>query len=200
MTPSPSVKQQKNEIRSLFREKRRSMSPGGERKERDTSLVNAVLSMVSFRFAEYVLMYAPQPEEIDVTEVARRALSLGKRVFFPKCDTLSCTMEYREIKDLGELSPGAYGISEPPACAALYEPDRMGKSALCLIPGIVYDRRGYRIGYGKGFYDRYLSGFSGCSAGVVYSDCIIPAVPRGRFDVKVDILITEKGVRMTSEN
>ena len=55
MTPSPSVKQQKNEIRSLFREKRRSMSPG-ERKERDTSLVNAVLSMVSFRFAEYVLM------------------------------------------------------------------------------------------------------------------------------------------------
>ena len=94
MTPSPSVKQQKNEIRSLFREKRRSMSPG-ERKERDTSLVNAVLSMVSFRFAEYVLMYAPQPEEIDVTEVARRALSLGKRVFFPKCDTLSCTMEYR---------------------------------------------------------------------------------------------------------
>ena len=108
MTPSPSVKQQKNEIRSLFREKRRSMSLG-ERKERDTSLVNAVLSMVSFRFAEYVLMYAPQPEEIDVTEVARRALSLGKRVFFPKCDTLDCTMEYREIKDLGELSPGACG-------------------------------------------------------------------------------------------
>ena len=68
------------------------------------------------------------------------------------------------------------------------------------MPGLVYDKAGYRLGYGKGFYDRYLSHFSGCTLGVVYSDYILPTVPRGRFDVSVDILLTEKGVKMTGEN
>ena len=64
----------------------------------------------------------------------------------------------------------------------------------------MYDRAGYRLGYGKGFYDRYLSAFSGCTIGVVYSDYILGEVPRGHFDVSVDILLTEKGVRVTKDS
>ena len=108
-------------------------------------------------------------------------------------------MVYREIKSLDELTPGAYDIPEPPADAPEYDPERDTGSAICFVPGLVYDKAGYRVGYGKGFYDRYLSSFAGCKIGVVYGDYILRQVPRGRFDVKVDILLCEKGVRMTSE-
>ena len=63
------------------------------------------------------------------------------------------------------------------------------------MPGVAFDKNRNRIGYGKGFYDRYLSSFSGCKIGVIYSDYILPVVPRGRFDVSVDTLLTEKGVK-----
>ena len=108
-------------------------------------------------------------------------------------------MVYRRITSLDQLTPGAYGLSEPPSDAPDYDPARDTGSAICFVPGLVYDRAGYRVGYGKGFYDRYLSSFTGCKIGVVYDDCILRQVPRGRFDVKVDILLCEKGVRMTSE-
>ena len=107
-------------------------------------------------------------------------------------------MKYHEVKSLDELEIDSYGIAEPAESCPVYDPASPG-AAVCFVPGLVYDKAGYRLGYGKGFYDRYLSGFSGCTIGVVYSDYILPEVPRGRFDVTVDILLTEKGVRVTKD-
>ena len=109
-------------------------------------------------------------------------------------------MQYHLVSSLDELAQDSYGILEPPPENPIYDPENDLGSAVCFVPGLVYDKAGYRLGYGKGFYDRYLSHFSGCTLGVVYSDYILPTVPRGRFDVSVDILLTEKGVKMTGEN
>ena len=68
--------------------------------------------------------------------------------------------------------------------------------SICIIPGIVFDSEGYRVGYGKGYYDRFLAAYDGTKFGLVYSECILPSVPRGRFDRHVDILISEKGVKL----
>lgn len=192
------VRDQKNAIREKYRAMRAAMDES-EKLRRDGAIAQVATSMASFRLAEYVLMYAPTGEEIDVTDIARRALELGKKVLFPVCSKEEHTMVYRQITSLDQLAPGAYGLSEPPADAPDYDPARDTGSAICFVPGLVYDRAGYRVGYGKGFYDRYLSSFTGCKIGVVYDDCILRQVPRGRFDVKVDILLCEKGVRMTSE-
>ena len=108
-------------------------------------------------------------------------------------------MSHCIVQSLDELKTGAYGILEPPEDAPVYEPEKDTGAAVCFVPGLVYDKAGYRLGYGKGFYDRYLSAFSGCTIGVVYSDYILPVVPRGRFDVSVDILLTEKGVKITKD-
>ena len=62
------------------------------------------------------------------------------------------------------------------------------------LSGLVYDKKGYRIGYGKGFYDRFLSEFKGVAIGLCYSSFCVPEVPKGRFDKHVDVIITEKGV------
>lgn len=191
------IKKQKDEIREVYKEKRKNM-PVEERFKRDTAVCNAALSLVSFRYAEYVLLYAPTQEEIDVMPIARAALEKGKTVLFPRCDKKTHTMQYHAVKSLDELEIDSYGIAEPSPDAPLYDPQSPG-AAVCFVPGLVYDKAGYRLGYGKGFYDRYLSGFSGCTIGVVYSDYILTEVPRGRFDVTVDILLTEKGVRVTKD-
>ena len=127
-------------------------------------------------------------------------LARQKKIAFPRCDKETHTMRYHIVSSLDELAPDTYGLLEPPPDAPVYDPQTEKGSAVCFVPGLVYDRAGYRLGYGKGFYDRYLSRFSGCTLGVVYSDYILPVVPRGRYDVSVDILLTEKGVKVTGEN
>ncbi len=167
-----------------------------EKAARDGAICKAAISLVSFRYAEYVLMYAATENEIDVTPIAREALARGKKVAYPRCDKESHTMQYHIVTSPEELYPDAYRILEPPPENPVYDPQKDLGSAVCFVPGLVYDKAGFRLGYGKGFYDRYLSAFSGCTVGVVYSDYVLPAVPRGRYDVSVNILLTEKGVKM----
>lgn len=191
------IKKQKDDIREEYKERRREM-PIEERHRRDEAICRVVEGLVSFRYAEYVLLYAATEGEIDVNPIAELALEKGKKVCFPRCDKRTHTMTYHIVNSLDELAVDSYGLLEPAEDAPMYEPERDTGAAVCFVPGLVYDKAGYRLGYGKGFYDRYLSAFSGCTIGVVYSDYILPVVPRGRFDMSVDILLTEKGVKITT--
>ena len=76
------------------------------------------------------------------------------------------------------------------------EYEAQGTAELCLVPGLCFDKRGYRIGYGKGYYDRFLAKFKGIAAGFVYSGCISedPIIFEKRYDKYVDIIFSEKGV------
>ncbi len=192
------IKKQKDDIREEYKQLRSQMCPE-EKFKRDSAICKAAENLVSFRYAEFVLLYAATPDEIDVYEIARLAFEKGKKVLFPKCDKKTHTMQYHIVNSLDELQPDAYGICEPPEENPIYDAENETGGAVCFVPGLVYDKAGYRLGYGKGFYDRYLSNFSGCTIGVVYSDFILPEVPRGRFDMSVDILLTEKGVRVTKD-
>ena len=188
------VKKEKDDLRMKYIALREQM-PRDEKARRDEAICTIAKGLVSFRYAEYVLLYAAAENEIDVTEIARHAWSLGKKVAFPRCDVETHTMEYHIVDGMDELAVDSYGIREPAADSPVFRQDRMSGGAVCFVPGLVYDRSGYRLGYGKGFYDRYLSAFSGGKIGVVYSDYVIASVPRGRYDVTVDILLTEKGMR-----
>ena len=192
------IKKQKDDIREEYKHRRLEMSVE-ERHRRDESICHVAEGLVSFRYAEYVLLYAATEGEIDINAIAALALEKGKKVCFPRCDKKTHTMTYHIVNSLDELKVDSYGILEPTEDAPIYEPEKDTGAAVCFVPGLVYDKAGYRLGYGKGFYDRYLSAFSGCTIGVVYSDYILPVVPRGRFDVSVDILLTEKGVKITKD-
>ena len=69
------------------------------------------------------------------------------------------------------------------------------KNAVCIVPAFCNDYRGYRVGYGGGYYDRYLSGFQGVKIGVNYSDCVRPRLIGGRYDVPIDVLVTDRYIR-----
>ena len=192
------IKKQKDDIREEYKERRRSMAPE-EKFRRDEAICKAASGLVSFRYADYVLLYAATADEIDVSAIAKAAYERGKKVLFPRCDRKTHTMTYHEVASLDELQDDGMGGLEPPEGNPVYDAENDKAGAVCFVPGLVYDKAGYRLGYGKGFYDRYLSGFSGCTIGVVYSDYILPEVPRGRFDVTVDILLTERGVKVTKD-
>ena len=63
-----------------------------------------------------------------------------------------------------------------------------------MVPALAFDRHGYRLGYGKGFYDRYIDRKRMTAVGVIYSDCVEKDLPRGRYDLAVHFMVTEKGV------
>jgi 5-formyltetrahydrofolate cyclo-ligase len=195
------IKKQKDDIREEYKERRSSMSPE-EKFVRDEAICRAAEGLVSFRYAEFVLLYAATPDEIDVFPLARTALAKGKKVLFPRCDKKTHTMQYHIVESADALTAGAYGILEPSADAPVWHADHTEADAhpVCIVPGLVFDRAGYRVGYGKGYYDRYLSTFPGVRVGTVYADCVLAQIPRGRFDLSVDVLVTEKGVRAVNAN
>ena len=89
-----------------------------------------------------------------------------------------------------------FGVLEPePVADNLYNESDGG---LCIVPAFSYDWRGYRLGYGKGYYDRFLSRFEGNMVGICYSECVQRSLPHGRYDRPVELLVTESYLRRTT--
>lgn len=191
------IKELKNEIRNTYKEKRKSISLE-ERKIMDSAICKKFLSLSSYRFTDTVLLYSPLKYEINTLEIAVDALSKGKKVAYPRCIEDN-RMVYHYISSLDDLSPGMYGIKEPKANLPTFAPSA-AERVICVLPAIVYDKEGYRLGYGKGYYDRFLSGFKGTKAGLIYSDYILNGIPHGKFDLQSDFVITEKGVISFAKN
>ena len=185
------IKALKTALREQYLARRAAM-PLEEKQARDEKICRLILSSASFRYAETILAYFPKEGEIDIRPMLQRALALGKRLALPRCEG-EHLMTYRYIDSPAELSPASFGLMEPGADAPVFEEDP-GHSSLCLVPGVIFDVHGYRIGYGGGYYDRFLHGFHGSVAGLIYRDFILPDVPHGRFDRALPIMITESGM------
>ncbi|MBO7148415.1 MAG: 5-formyltetrahydrofolate cyclo-ligase [Clostridia bacterium] len=191
------IRSEKNRLRKKYSEIREGIF-GQDKFELDEKICSRILSLVSYRFADTLLLYSPVKSEIDITPIAVAALKAGKRVAFPRCTPEGSLMHFHYVSSLDELTPGHYSILEPSADAPVFDKkkDHSKESCLCLIPALIYDKNGYRIGYGKGYYDRYLLDFHGSKAGVIYDALIAESVPHGRFDLKVDFTVSEKGVNI----
>ncbi len=183
------IKAEKDGLRAYFKEKRKALS-SEEKRALDEAIASRVLQSAAFRYASTLLAYAPKGEEVDILPVCEAALAKGKRLAFPRCYGEG-EMSFHLITSFSELSPGKYGILEPPSDAPVFS---FAPATLCLVPGLSFDRSGYRLGYGKGYYDRFLSRFEGTALGVVYADFISESLPHGTFDFSVSALITENGV------
>ena len=185
------IKELKTSIRKDYLARREAIPPE-EKAKRDERICRYILSSASFRYAETVLAYYPRKGEIDILPVLTAALSMGKRVALPRCDG-EHHMTYRFITSPDDVESGMYGIPEPPESAPAFAEDA-GHASLCLVPGVVFDTRGYRIGYGGGYYDRFLHSFGGSVAGVIYRDFILPTLPYGRYDLSLPVMVTEAGM------
>ena len=194
------LRERKNKIREKFKALRREMEPR-YKQACDIKICQRFMSLATYRFADALLLYAPISGEIDIIPIAEDALKKGKTVAFPRCNAEDHTMVYYIIESLDQLAEGSYGIREPNPSLPVYDPiARRNENSVCFVPALAFDRKGYRIGYGKGYYDRYLGTFGGAKMGVEYSACVVDSLPRGRFDTAVDFLVTEKGVITINAN
>lgn len=184
-----SVIEEKRRLRRQCLEFRRSLSEE-QRCELNEALLRRFLSLPEFHSAGGLLLYASMPEEPATLPIARLALEAGKRVAFPICLTESTSLAFYEVGAIQELSPGHYGILEPPSV----RPANPAVFPMCIVPAAAFDREGHRIGLGKGYYDRFLADYQGFTVGLVYSGCLLPRVPRESHDMCVDAVITEQEI------
>lgn len=173
--------------------------PEDERAAVDAQIARAVLALPAFARARLLFAYCPCGAEVDVRPIADRAWELGKRVALPRV-TGPGTMAWHEAASFEGLVPSPLGIPEPPeAEREVRLSEVLGLHPLALVPGLGFDGCGFRLGYGGGFYDRFLPALQavgGTAVGVCREDCFISSgLPREGHDVAVDIVVTEAGER-----
>ena len=187
----------KTELRQKYRSLRQSMPPEIKEKN-DADIAAQVRRLWQYQNNNILLIYVSTAIEVDTFRIIRQALEDGKKVAVPRCVPDSRNMEFYYIQSTDELSPGMFGVLEPSVNAdKLYHEEDGG---LCIVPAFSYDWNGYRLGYGKGYYDRFLSRFRGNIVGICYSECVQRTLPHGRFDRPVELLVTEKYLRRTVRN
>ncbi len=186
------VYSQKMELREHYKALRRSMDPA-EKAAADRAVLENIQKLWQYAKSDTLLCYVSTEIEVDTRELIRQALTQGKRVAVPRCVPHTRDMEFYCISSLEELSPGCFGVLEPaPDPEKLWSPDKGG---LCLVPALCYDWAGYRLGYGKGYYDRFLARFTGFVAGICYSSCVRRRLPHGRYDRPAEVLVTDAYIR-----
>ena len=136
--------------------------------------------------------YAPIGEEIDVTPALGALLERGCTCFLPAVVGGERVLEFRAWRPDLPMQPGAYGIPEPPATASTGSPD------LLLVPLLAFDRRGGRLGYGGGYYDRTLAALRAqdrkvSAVGLAFAGQRVAALPRDAGDEPLDWLVSEAG-------
>lgn len=134
-----------------------------------------------FYRAGSLLCYVSYGSELDTRELIREALRLGKEVYVPKVEE-NRRMDFFRIGALEELQPGFHGILEPPDTARIYAGERAERT-LMLMPGVAFDLYGNRLGYGGGYYDRYLAAHPQFQTrldpqGAVYADIVSDDIQR----------------------
>jgi len=192
--PITDIRPIKTELREKYRSLRQAMTPE-IKKEKDDAIARQVRRLWQYKKNDTLLVYVSTPIEVDTHKIIRQALADGKTVAVPRCVPGTRNMEFYRIPSLESLRPGAFGVLEPtPETHELLAP---GTAGLCIVPAFSYDWNGFRLGYGKGYYDRFLSRFEGQIVGICYSDCVQKSLPHGRFDRPVELLVTEKFLRRT---
>ena len=138
--------------------------------------------------ARSVLLYAPLDDELDLRPLAREALAAGKTVALPRYLPESRSYAASEVRDLiQDCAPGSFGIIEPAAdCANI----PMNHLDLVIVPGVGFDSQGYRLGRGRGYYDRLLAEVTGVKCGVAFEQQMTGQLPTESHDVRMDCILT----------
>lgn len=177
----------KQSLRRTLLRRRRELSPD-ERDAAGLAVQQRFLASDRYRRSTVVALYAPIHNEVETGDVARAALSDGKRLIYPAVQ--GHHLLFREVADVGELVTGAFGILEPPADA----PTVLAAEAdLIVVPGVAFDEAGRRIGYGKGYYDRALHTLEGSGRLIAfcYDFQLIAEIAGEPHDVLMDAVVTE---------
>ncbi len=167
-----------------MKQQRRSLSP---------DFISTASQIITDRIMEHIhpddciMLYLSAFKEPDTFMLLDILHSRNIRTVVPVSDTDSLTITLSLITSVSELNKGAYGISEPKKVM----PVSVSDINTAIIPGIAFSENGDRLGFGKGYYDRFLAEFKGLKIGICYDFQVLPEIPTSPHDVKMDLIITE---------
>ncbi|MDO4537330.1 MAG: 5-formyltetrahydrofolate cyclo-ligase [Coriobacteriales bacterium] len=155
----------KDVLRKRYRALRASLG-AEERAQADAFVAMRIQALPAWEKASVVCTYLSVGEEVDTRALIHAAWEAGKLVALPRCVPHSRRMRWYRVLSLEGLERSPFGIEEPPELAANEIDPLACTHVLALVPGLVFDRRGHRLGYGGGFYDGFLARFEGPSVGL----------------------------------
>jgi 5-formyltetrahydrofolate cyclo-ligase len=180
----------KARLREEFKARRLEISKN-EVQKRSKLIVEELLTLPAFFRADVIHTYiSSKNNEVDTHDLIRLLLKQKKRVVVPISDKATRTMKHSELFSLSELVGGAYGILEP----RMYRPVPVADLQAVIVPALAVDRNGNRLGFGAGFYDRFLSGISLPTIALAYDFQVIDNVPQEPTDIPVSFVVTDQEI------
>lgn len=178
----------KRPFRAQMLQQRRSLSPeAGVRLSR--AIQQQLLALPEYRDCELLALYSPVRNEVQTDLVAAHARQSGKRLAYPRVE--GDGMVFHEVVADEALHCGAFGVCEP----VQTRPVAATEIGLAIVPGVAFDRNGFRLGYGKGYYDRFWGHGERHAflVGFAYGFQLVPQLPSEAHDLRLDLLLTEEG-------
>jgi len=182
----------KRQLRDRVRSLRRSL-PSDQNKALSKRILENLKNSGILERSNVILAFCPFDGEPDISPIFDEIIKAKKILVLPK--VVGNDMKLCMVSSLEELSPGAFCILEPLECKEVPSEEL----DLALVPGVAFDRRGCRLGMGKGYYDRILGRIRGLKVGVAFSFQILDEIPCDPWDQKVDAVITEEGILLGGE-
>ncbi len=161
-------------------------------KESNEGLFNRMIELPAFKEARVIFTYYSFRREPDTLKLIDYTLKAGKTVTFPVCFK-GGVMEARAVSSVSELAPSSYGLMEPSESTRVFTPEELD---FIIVPALAYDRQGYRLGWGGGYYDRFLVRTNAFKAGVARERLLREKLPHDKYDVPVDCIVTERKARL----
>lgn len=184
--------EKKSPLRTRAQALRRQVGEEEARAVRD-AVAKALVEAIDWSKARLLLAYAPVRGEVDPSGVVEAFWERGLAVAFPSVDREERRLIPRRVSSFAELEAGAYGIPAPPRSSPEVRPREID---VVLVPGLAFDRRGYRLGYGGGYYDRFLPALrpGALKVGLAYARLLWDELPAEAHDQAVDCVVTEEGI------
>ena len=193
----PDIRIEKNALRKKEKKFREAL-PAQEKAEMDAEILTRVLTLQQYNKSDILFTYISKSIEIDTKLLIQAAWANRKRVAVPRCIPDTREMEFYLITEWDDVKPGAFGVLEPDVKRTQRQEDL--SHGLCIVPGLGFDAHGYRLGYGKGYYDRFLARFFGTTVGLCYQRSVQWRLPHGKYDRPVEWLVTERYTREINQN
>ena len=182
------IAEQKIQLRKECRAVRNALGETG-RAQASLAICERLAAWTIFAQSQTILTYMPIKSEVDLTPLLERFPQ--KRWVLPRIiPEENHRMEFH-LYDAARLVQHPFGMMEPAPDAPILAAEEI---ELTLVPGLAYDRRGYRLGYGGGYSDRVLTPYHSVSAGIVFHDLCLDLIPHGEHDIPVQWIVTEQDV------
>ncbi|MBD7983155.1 5-formyltetrahydrofolate cyclo-ligase [Sporosarcina sp. Sa2YVA2] len=160
-----------------------------EHDRKSAVIMNQLIESDSFKKAKCVAVTISRYPEVDTRPIIKYAWQMGKRVAVPKCNARTREMDFRTINSFEDLETVYMDLLEP--IESKTKSVRKDEIDLQIVPGVVFSKEGYRIGFGGGYYDRYLEQYKGDSVSLAFEIQMMNEVPVQSHDLPVDRIITE---------